>query len=416
MRTFTLLIMFSMISFTLFSQEQSIRSSDSLRKDAINVYMEAADNYMKTEIPFVNYVRDKNDADLIIITTYQQTGAGGYEYTAFIEGQYRFSGMMDTLKVTTLPNETKDMIRSKTVNILKIGLMKYIVNTPLAEYIKIDFSQPIEGEVSTDNWNNWVFTTGIHGGLSGQESSNSHSIGSNINAGRVTSEWKLNFNMNYNYSHTEYSYYGVEAKSTEKSSNASTDIAKSLNNHWSVGISADVYTSIYSNYNLGVSLAPSIEYNFYPYSESTRRQLLVFYSIGAKYNNYIDTTVFFKTEELLYLQRITAAYNILQKWGSIIVSSSWSNYLHDFSLNNINMGGMISLRVARGLNVTIGGTYSFIHDQVNLRKGNASVEDVLLGRQELSTKFSFESGFGITYTFGSIYNNVVNPRLTQLFR
>jgi hypothetical protein len=64
------------------------------------------------------------------------------------------------------------------------------------------------------------------------------------------------------------------------------------------------------------------------------------------------------------------------------------------------------------MTVNLGGSYSFIHDQVSLRKGDASIEDVLLNRQELSTTFSYFTNFGVTYTFGSIYNNAVNPRFS----
>ncbi len=59
--------------------------------------------------------------------------------------------------------------------------------------------------------------------------------------------------------------------------------------------------------------------------------------------------------------------------------------------------------------------YSFVHDQVSLRKGDASVEDVLLRRRELSTAYQYNAYLSVSYTFGSIYNNVVNPRLDYVF-
>jgi len=73
------------------------------------------------------------------------------------------------------------------------------------------------------------------------------------------------------------------------------------------------------------------------------------------------------------------------------------------------------LKVAKGLSVYMGAGYSFIYNQISLRKGEASVEDVLLHQQELSTTFLYHSNFGVTYTFGSIYSNVVNPRLNSMF-
>jgi len=414
MKRLLILLTLSLCSFTLFSQDESINAVDTLRKDAINVYMDAP-SYIKKEIPFINYVRDKKVADLVIITTIQETGSGGAEITNFIEGQYKYDGVMDTVKFTISPDDTEDQIRSKAVRILKIGLMKYIIDTPLAEFIDISFSQRISEEVSSDKWNNWVFRTSINSSFSGRESSKSSSIGSMVTAGMVTSEWKLSFGLRHNSSRTVYDYGDINATSTRKTSAVWGDAAKSLNDHWSVGLSADAYKSIYSNYDFKLYAAPVIEYNIFPYSESTRRIFRIYYLVNFGYNNYSDTTQFFKTEETLWSHRIQTSFTTIQKWGDINISAGWSNYLHDFSLNNFSLRGNIDFKITKGLRVNMRASYSFIHDQVSLRKGNASIEDVLLNRQELSTTFSYSSSVGITYTFGSIYNNVVNPRLNSIF-
>ena len=162
-------------------------------------------------------------------------------------------------------------------------------------------------------------------------------------------------------------------------------------------------------------MEPAIEYDIFPYSESTRRIFRIYYIFRFGYNNYTDTTQFFKTEETLLSHRFQTSFTTVQKWGNIDISARWSNYLHDFSLNNLSLNGYITLRITKGLSISLMGGYSFVHDQVSLRKGDASVEDVLLHRQELSTSFSYRIRFGVTYTFGSIYNNVVNPRLDYVF-
>jgi len=43
-------------------------------------------------------------------------------------------------------------------------------------------------------------------------------------------------------------------------------------------------------------------------------------------------------------------------------------------------------------------------------KGGATTEEILLHRKELETQYQYYISFGLSYTFGSIYNNVVNPR------
>ena len=52
-----------------------------------------------------------------------------------------------------------------------------------------------------------------------------------------------------------------------------------------------------------------------------------------------------------------------------------------------------------------------IHDQLYLAKGDANLEDLLLQRRQLATTYEITSSIGLSYTFGSMYNNVVNTQL-----
>ncbi|HOO98698.1 MAG TPA: hypothetical protein PK766_03990, partial [Bacteroidales bacterium] len=126
-------------------------SSDTLRKDALNVFMESTD-YIRKEIPFVNYVRDTKDAGVYIISTSQGTGSGGREYTYFFVGQNKYAGMKDTLSFTSSPDETDEILRQKQVKTLKMGLMRYVAKTPLASHMNIFFNEPLSETVSTDKW------------------------------------------------------------------------------------------------------------------------------------------------------------------------------------------------------------------------------------------------------------------------
>jgi len=193
------------------------------------------------------------------------------------------------------------------------------------------------------------------------------------------------------------------------------DAVKSLGEHWAAGMSGDLFRSIFSNYDMGYQIGPALEYNIFPYSQSTRRIFTIHYRLNYGFNDYADTTQFLKTEESLWSHQLQSSFTTIQQWGTAHFTAGWSNYLHDFSLNRLTIGGMLSVKVAKGLSVNMHAGYQFIHDQISLRKGNASVEDILLNRKELSTTFSYSTSIGITYRFGSIYNNVVNPRLEVLF-
>jgi hypothetical protein len=405
----TILILLSFLLFIpVFSQDLKTKS-DTLRKDALNIYMDATD-YIKKEIPFVNYVRDIKDAGVYIISTTQTTGSGGIEYSYFLVGQHQYSGMKDTLKFVSLPDDTEDMIRQKEVKTLKMGLMRYIAKTPLSKFMNITFSEPLSETVSNDKWNSWVFNTSVYGFLQGERSYKETYLSGNASADRITEKLKVNISFNYNYENDKIVADTETIKSDTRSASFNSLIVKSLTDHWSYGGSVYLGSSTYSNQKFISSLMPGIEYDIFPYSQSTRRQLRLLYKIGYTFVDYKDTTIYDKMKENLWQHSLSASCAVVEKWGSINMNLSYSNYLHDWSKNNLSLYGGLSLRVAKGLRVTFAGSASLIHDQLGLVKSGATTEEVLLRRREMATQYQYFTSFGLNYTFGSIYNNVVNPR------
>jgi hypothetical protein len=408
MKRFILPVLLLLIPFRCFSQEPATKS-DSLRKDALNIFMEASD-YIRKEIPFVNYVRDIKDAGVYIISTNQRTGSGGMEFTYFLVGQNENAGMRDTVSFVTSPDETQDEIRIKEVNTLKMGLMRYVARTPLSKYIKINFTEPLSETVSSDKWNSWVFRASFNGFLDGQQSYKSSNLNGNLSGSRITKDWKIDLTARYNIGTDKFDIEDeiIESKNNSKSLNAL--IVRSISDHWSYGGNFSIGSSSYNNLKLSTIIMPGLEYDLFPYSESTRRQLRVLYSAGLAISTYMDSTIYNKINESHFQHSLAAAYEVVQKWGSIDLNIEYSNYLHDWSKNNLSVNGFIDLRVTKGVSVNFGGGASLIHDQLGLVKGGATPEEVLLRRKELATQFEYFTMFGLSFTFGSIYNNVVNPR------
>ena len=79
---------------------------------------------------------------------------------------------------------------------------------------------------------------------------------------------------------------------------------------------------------------------------------------------------------------------------------------------NLELNGSLDYRIVRGLNLNLWGGIESVRSQRFLPIGGASDEEVLLERRALATDFRFRAGLGLSYTFGSIYNNVVNSRLS----
>jgi hypothetical protein len=408
MKKILLSVILALSFFDVFSQETASKA-DTLRKDALNIYMEASD-FFKKEIPFINYVRDIKVADAYIITTEENTGSGGYVSTFFIIGQGKYKGMADTLKCSFSPDETLDNRRAKQVKTLKLGLMRYVAKTPLALYMNINFSEPLSETISSDKWNSWVYSASFQAYSSGQKTYNYGYMYGTLSANRITEKSKFESSISLDLQTNKNVYVDTVYRSTIREQYLYLRYVKSINDHWSAGGSTNIQTSSYSNYDMSVRIMPGIEYDFFPYSQSTRRQLRLLYNIGVEINNYTVETTLNKFKETLAKQSISANLSIIQKWGSVSTSLTWSNYFFDLAYNNLRLSTNASLRLIKGLSFTMYGSFAFVHDQISLPLGGATLEDVLLQRKMQATNYTYNTSFGFTYTFGSIYNNVVNPR------
>lgn len=403
-----LLLVLTVISFRIFSQATDSQG-DTLRANALNVYMSTND-YIKKEIPFINYVRDLKEADLYIISTSQSTGAGGAEYTYFLVGQNAYTGMKDTVVVNSYTDDTSDIIRIKQVKALKMALMRYVLKTPLADYFNINFTQPVKESIAIDKWKNWVFNVSLYGYLEGEQSYKASYLSGSFNSSHVTEKDKFEFYYSYNRRNTDYDINGTIYNNFTKSQYGDLLYVKGLNDHWSLGFAGGATMSVYSNYDLSSYLSPAVEYDIYPYDEANRYQLRIQYKAGYEYRNYHDTTIYNKTKESLGFHSLRAAYRVVEKWGSVNVRFTWKNYLHDWSKNNLSMNGSMSIRVLKGFTVSLGTTLGLVHDQLSLVRGGATYEEMLLRRREIATQFTYYTYCQLNYTFGSIYTNVVNPR------
>ncbi len=385
-------------------------------------------DYIRSEIKYLDYVNDRFAANVYILITTSATGGGGQEYKIYFEGLENFKSLNDTLTYVRTAVETEDEDRKKMVQVLKLGLTRFIARTPLAATIQIsvpatDMNGKNEQPNSKkDKWNSWVFNTGVNGNFSGDDNYNSSNVRLRLSASRVTDKLKLNFSSNYNKEKNKYIFneyddstgvliFSDTTRSSNKRSNVSATVAASINDHWSAGLFANFRASTYSNLKKSFSATPALEYSIFPYKAFTTKYMGFLYRIGPIRNIYEDTTWRNKTKEWLLQQNISFDLNVNQKWGSVSASVYWSNYFFDWKWNNYGLFANGQFRIVKGLNFNFYGGFSITHDQVELPKGNATQTQVLIRQRVLRNSFNYFTGFGLSYRFGSIYNNVVNPRL-----
>ena len=368
-------------------------------------------NYIK------NYVRYKNEADVFILFTKQSTGSDGKKFTVDFTGENFFSGINESLSFILKNGDTDEVERLKSVQILKLGLIRYFSRTDIANKLTITLpTEKIKEEIE-DKWNSWVFSLGLSGFFNGEESSNSQNIWGSLSASKVTEEMKVQFRFNGSMNKSEYEWDNevYESSSNNKSFNA--NLEATWTDHLSFGFWTYIYSSSYSNVDINFGLYPGIEYNIFPYSESNRKQLRFQYQLSPNYVYYTEKTIYEKYSERLVKHSFRTEIDYIQPWGSMSVSLVASQYLiiddiflENLEKNKITLYSNVSWKIYKGLSLDLWGNAARVHDQLSLAAGDVTTEELLLRQKELQTQYTYFLSIGLSYSFGSVYNNIVNPR------
>ena len=136
------------------------------------------------------------------------------------------------------------------------------------------------------------------------------------------------------------------------------------------------------------------------------------YTIGATRYRYRDLTVFDKLQETVPNHSVNFSIGLRQPWGSLSVYSEVAQHLNNRDRYRSSIFGSTDVRLFKGFSFNLYADYTKIKDQIGLRKGGASTEEVLLRLRQLATDYSYYYGFGVSYSFGSIFDTVVNPRFS----
>ncbi|MFC2133960.1 DUF481 domain-containing protein [Bacteroidota bacterium] len=370
--------------------------------------------YISKEISFVDFVRDPQTAQVHIIISHQHTASQGKQYNLSFIGRENFNGQNNSLVFDSYAADSEDTIREGIAGKIKIGLMIYISQTEIADLIEIIYSgqdtDQIEKE-TYDSWDYWVFNINLTGGLEAEENQKSYSVTGELEARRITENWKIKNDFSYDFEEEVFDDDDEKIISTLREWELNSSAVKSISDHWSIGLFGELHSTTFRNIDLRMDIAPAVEYNFFPWYESSKWLLAVAYSVGLKDYQYLEETIFNKTHETLWFHAATIEMDMVQQWGSI---DSEIEVMHLIELENkysINVNLGLNLRVMEGLSLRLALESESIHNQIYLPKGDASLEEILLKRKQLETTYDINLEIGIRYTFGSIYNNVVNRRL-----
>ncbi len=406
---------------------QVVRPPDSMPPDAPHLLRLSLDcqaigcdlDFLRTDLDWVEYVRDQHDADVHVLVTSQGTGSGGAEVLLSFHGKGMFEALTDEVRYSLPEGSSPDEQREALSRVLQIGLSRYLLHTPLGALAGRFSFQRVPGNKPTvahhDPWNYWVFRIGLNAAFSGESRSSSVSGSANLHASRTTAEWKIRLDLSGDSNRNRYEFQdGTTFLARAHSYYGGGLLVRSVGDHLSLGGTADASSLSRRNLDFSMRIAPRVEYDVFPYDQYSRRRLVASYSIGVDRYVYADTTIYNRIQETRLDQQLALTYATTQPWGSAGIGVNGFHYLSQVGQNHLSISSDLSLRVTRGLRVSYAFWYSRVRDQLTLPKGDATDAEILLALRQLATTYTYGSFLSVSYTFGSLFNSVVNPRMTAL--
>ena len=410
---------------------------DSLLQQSLRVFLDCQGGvrgcdrtFFTQELNYVNWVRDRFDSDVHLLLTSLNAGNGGRQITVYFLGQKGYTGKTDTLVVTTLPNDADDVVRRTLLRTFQLGLAPYVARTPIASRLRVTLANgivapAINPRTIKDRWNLWLYRVDGNINASGEQLVRTTNLSTTLSAARTTEQWKINLGATGSYNERDFKVFVTNAATPgvrdtvsvvvlQRAANTNALIGRTLNEHWTAGVKVSAGFSEVLNQKFSGRVSPAIEYNYFPWTEATRRQLTALYYAGPNHYEYYGTTVFGRDRETRVNHTLLLALTQRQKWGNTNLTLEGSQYLHDLDRNHVTLSGFVDLRLGRGFSLNFRGSASRVRDQIYIAARAQSERDILTQRQQLQTNFRYNMFVGIGYTFGSIYNTVVNQRFGTL--
>ena len=392
-----------------------ISFGQSEEKESISLFVECNcdKNYIRQEIKSINHVRDQGLANVQVFIYDIANGSGGRTYKLEFTGTDSFEGITYSISLDSNANMTADDVRKRLVWRIKKGLLKYLLESDIAHRVVYRIKGKTEAKEAEfyDPWNNWIFEVYGQAKFDKESSREKFEYKLGFESDHVTDKWRVRGDFQLSQLNSEFVRNDETFTSKRDRYWGAASVVRSISDHWSTGIFTNFRYDTFANIDFSTGISPAIEYNIFPYSEVLKREIVFAYKIGFNYNDYIETTIFGEDSERFFNHSIETQVRYRQPWGNVYARIRASTFLKDFSKNRLQVNGNFSVRVLKGFSVRFSGDLQFIRDQINLPAGDASLEDVLLQQKQIATDFDLGFSVGLTYTFGSAYNNIINTRL-----
>ncbi len=385
----------------------------------LNVFLDCDwcdESHIRTELDFVNYVRDPNQADVHVFATISFTVLSGRQYDLSFIGLGSLEGSELNL-VRVVDQDASGEERRAAINeALRLGLAPFLGREGETDLFSLAYVEREESEaeelLSRDPWRHWVFN--LYGGDFELDLESNRTVFDSrwgFFADHRSEAWKARIRPYFNYDLVRIQRDGrATVRRSITRHGLDSYLIRSLGSHWSAGVFVDYVTRDDRNLKHWVSFEPGVEYSLFPYEVATRRAITFVYRIGMQYADYFETTIFGETEQWLPRHELDATVAIRRPWGDIFSGLEGAQFLHDTSKQRAEFFASISVRLFQGFSLELEGSFEMIRDQLSLPGGELLLEDILLQQRELATDYYASTSIAFSYTFGSKFANVVNTR------
>ncbi|MGF1668891.1 MAG: hypothetical protein ACFCU6_00480 [Balneolaceae bacterium] len=395
-------------------------------RDIPEVYIDCSScdlTNIRTNITFVNYTTNPEEADILLKIEDLRISGGGREFILKFTGLKQFEGISDTLRHISPGGESENERRTGLNRMIKIGLMPYVSKTVAINHIDIfyDPGEPVPAEPDPDPekpeelpkkepGENWLFDLNARASLSGERTRRNVAVFGNFEAENITEVQKIRVRLR-----------GEDVRNRIETSSGIRNVNRSwgeitgmqifsFNDHAAIGFFEKTSFSTFNNVKFNIEASPAFEFNFFSFAQYSRQRLIMRYRITPSFRIYDERTIFNKTSEFIGQQNLTFDFRIDRSWGRIRTEISGSQFFQDLSLNRLEVDNTVNFRILRGFSVSISGRYSLINDQIAVRAGDVSDEEALLDLRRRATSEAYGISLGISYTFGALSSRAVNRR------
>lgn len=391
----------------------TITSVNFAQEDKVKAYLDCSrcdENFIKQETSFLDYVRDQDLADVVIFIRDIWNPSGGRSYEIEIDGNNEFTDIYSTTKVNGFSSDTSSSLRDKMVNKLKLALVPFLDKAEYDLNVKIDTNFD-DLEINDDKWKNWVFELSGSYNSNKEESRKTNRYEIQFEIDKVTEDWRIGIDLERNETNREFYSDDNVYLSNRKTTSLRGRVVRSISQHFSAGAFFGAYQNTFENIDFHRYIAPAIEYSFYPYEDVLSKEITLAYRIGTGKRNYIEKTIYGYEKQALTSQTLSLNVRFRQKWGNISSYLNGTQFFNDGTKKRFSWRSDLDIRVFEGLAVRLSGNVNLIREQYSLAAGNTSVEDLLLQQRQIATDYRTSFSVGLSYTFGSIYNSIINTRL-----